>query len=173
MANTLLDFVMTLVRDPEAAARYAADPAGALAAAHLEGVTSSDVENLIPVVSESLSMNPAASGVDPFGVEPAGNIWASGAATGAFEAFDAFDEQLPELGTPLLDRIDADSFDVESAVPASVGLEDLDAAVYAAEPLFGEVADADPGLLDDVLPTVGADELAVHPDPPSSLDIFD
>lgn len=32
MANTLLDFVMSLVRDPEAAARYAADPAQAIAA---------------------------------------------------------------------------------------------------------------------------------------------
>ena len=29
MANSLLDFVMSLVRDPDAAARYAADPAGA------------------------------------------------------------------------------------------------------------------------------------------------
>lgn len=27
MANELLDFVMSLVRDPEVAARYAADPA--------------------------------------------------------------------------------------------------------------------------------------------------
>ena len=35
MANSLLDFVMSLVRDPDAAARYAADPAAAIADAHL------------------------------------------------------------------------------------------------------------------------------------------
>ena len=55
MANELLDFVMSLVRDPDAAARYAADPAGTIADAHLTDVTSADVNNLIPVVSESLS----------------------------------------------------------------------------------------------------------------------
>ena len=31
MANSLLDFVMSLVRDPDAAAAYAADPAQAIA----------------------------------------------------------------------------------------------------------------------------------------------
>ena len=56
MANSLLDFVMSLVRDPDAAARYAADPARRIADAHLTDVTSADVSNLIPVVSESLSM---------------------------------------------------------------------------------------------------------------------
>ena len=56
MANSLLDFVMSLVRDPDAAARYAADPAQAIADAQLTDVSSADVQNLIPVVSESLSM---------------------------------------------------------------------------------------------------------------------
>jgi hypothetical protein len=44
-------------------------------------VTSVDVNNLIPVVSESLT------GGEGFGTEPAGNVWASGAATAAFDAF--------------------------------------------------------------------------------------
>ena len=35
----------------EAAARYAADPAAAIADAHLAGVTSADVDNLIPMVA--------------------------------------------------------------------------------------------------------------------------
>ena len=56
MANSLLDFVISLVRDPDAAARYAANPAQAIANAHLTGVTSADVNNLIPMVSDSLSM---------------------------------------------------------------------------------------------------------------------
>lgn len=83
MANSLLDFVMSLVRDPDAAARYAADPAGAIAEAHLTDVTSADVNNLIPMVTDSLSTAaPAFGGGDA-------NVWASGAATAAFDAFDA------------------------------------------------------------------------------------
>ena len=56
MANELLDFVISLVRDPDAAARYAADPGRAIADAHLTGVTSADVNNLLPIMSDSLSM---------------------------------------------------------------------------------------------------------------------
>ena len=67
MANSLLDFVMSLVRDPDAAARYAADPAGALAAARLTDVTIADVNTLIPMVTDSLST--AAPG-SPAGLPP-------------------------------------------------------------------------------------------------------
>ena len=84
MANSLLDFVMSLVRDPDAAARYAADPTQAIADANLTGVTSADVSNLIPVVSESLSMGAPTAGAD---AAVDGNVWASGAATAAFDAF--------------------------------------------------------------------------------------
>ncbi|MBV8966320.1 MAG: Rv0340 family protein [Mycobacteriaceae bacterium] len=92
MANELLDFVMSLVRDPDAAARYAGNPEQAIADAHLSHVTSVDVNNLIPVVSESMSMATPA-----YGTESAGhaNVWASGAATAAF---DAFSEHLPAPG---------------------------------------------------------------------------
>ena len=84
MANELLDFVISLVRDPDAAARYAADPGRALADAHLTGVTSADVNNLLPMVSDSLSMaSPPIGAVDAVD----GNIWTSGAATAAFDAF--------------------------------------------------------------------------------------
>ncbi|HZA12038.1 Rv0340 family IniB-related protein, partial [Mycobacterium sp.] len=55
MANSLLDFVMSLVRDSDAAAAYNANPAQAIADAHLTDVTSADVNSLIPVVSESFS----------------------------------------------------------------------------------------------------------------------
>lgn len=90
MANELLDFVMSLVRDPDAAARYADNPQQAIADAHLTDVTSVDVNNLIPVVSESMSMAPA-HGADA--VSDA-NVWASGAATAAF---DAFSEHVPAV----------------------------------------------------------------------------
>jgi len=88
MANSLLDFVMSLVRDPDAAAAYAADPGQAIADANLTDVTSVDVNNLIPVVSESLSMAVPSTGADTVTDDHASNVWASGAATAAFDAFD-------------------------------------------------------------------------------------
>ena len=103
MANSLLDFVMALVRDPDAAARYATDPAGALSAAQLPGVTIADVNNLIPVVTDSL-----AAATPGFGlltdVGPAtANIWASGAAAAAFDAFDIhMPPDLPEQDAPTI-----------------------------------------------------------------------
>jgi hypothetical protein len=92
MANPLLDFVMSLVRDPDAAAQYAADPAGAIHAANLTDVTSADVNALIPVVSESLSTSLSTTtphtGAESLMGDPGGNVWTSGAATAAFDAFD-------------------------------------------------------------------------------------
>jgi hypothetical protein len=91
MANELLDFVMSLVRDPDAAAAYAADPSQAIADAHLTDVTSVDVNNLIPVVAESMSSMSTAvpsTGADAVVDDHASNVWASGAATAAFDAFD-------------------------------------------------------------------------------------
>lgn len=84
MGNSLLDFVMALVRDPDVSARYAADPAGVLADAHLPGVTIADVNNLIPVVTDSLAASTPGFGA----VADSGNVWASSAATAAFDAFD-------------------------------------------------------------------------------------
>jgi hypothetical protein len=97
MANSLLDFVMSLVRDPDAAARYAADPAGAIADAHLPDVTSADVNNLIPMVADSLSGPLSGAGFGPSAGAGDGNVWASGAATAAFDAFDA---HLPAAAAP-------------------------------------------------------------------------
>lgn len=84
MGNSLLDFVMALVRDPDAAARYAADPAAALAEAHLPGVTVADVQNLMPVVTDSLAMTSADFGA----MVDVANVWTTGAAAAAFDAFD-------------------------------------------------------------------------------------
>jgi hypothetical protein len=94
MANSLLDFVMSLVRDPDAAAAYAADPGQAIADANLTDVTSVDVNNLIPVVSESLSMAVPSTGSEGLVEDLSGNVWASGAATAAF---DAFDDHVPDV----------------------------------------------------------------------------
>jgi hypothetical protein len=98
MANSLLDFVMSLVRDPDVAAQYAANPAQTIADAHLTDVTHVDVDNLIPVVAESMSTavpSAGASGGADSLLDSAHNVWASGAATAAF---DAFDDHLPTQG---------------------------------------------------------------------------
>jgi hypothetical protein len=93
---------MGLVRDPDAAARYAADPSAALADAHLMGVTTADVNALIPMVTDSVT---SMSGAQPAGE---GNIWTSGAAAAAFDAFDAIDARIPEQVVHLADTVIAD-----------------------------------------------------------------
>ncbi|MGP4055994.1 Rv0340 family IniB-related protein [Mycobacterium sp. 4D054] len=138
MPNALLDFVMTLVRDPDAAARYAADPAQALADADLTGVTSADVQNLIPVVAESMSTTAPFYGVDAFAAAPVDNVWASGAATAAFDAFDLPDESLPERAV----------IDAGEATPETVDLLEVPTAV----PVDDLVVDD--GLNDGIDPTV-------------------
>jgi hypothetical protein len=87
MANSLLDFVISLVRDPAAAARYSANPAQSIADAHLTDVTSADVNNLIPMVTDSLSVGTPAGLASGAPAADHGNVWASGAAAAALDAF--------------------------------------------------------------------------------------
>ena len=181
MANSLLDFVMSLVRDPDAAARYAADPAQALADAQLTDVTSADVQNLIPVVSESLSMTfPSATpahGLDSFAAEPAGNVWASGAATAAF---DAFADTVPEPpGVEVIDTVAAVA-DVPAPIDSDfdgdtgTDLIGTEASLQFDVPLIEDAVD-DAGLVDSDLaddwaqPVVGPDSGDQGP----GFDIFD
>ncbi|MGV0787765.1 Rv0340 family IniB-related protein [Mycolicibacterium sp. XJ2] len=126
MANELLDFVMSVVRDPDAAARFAADPNQAILDANLTNVTSADVHALIPVVSESMSALPTTVPTELDGgiAEAAGNVWSSGAATAAF---DAFGDHVPA------DVVD----DVSAALISDPGVPEL------AEPDVPSVADAD------------------------------
>ncbi|MFV9634831.1 Rv0340 family IniB-related protein [Mycobacterium neumannii] len=126
MANELLDFVMSVVRDPDAAARFAADPNQAILDANLTNVTSADVHALIPVVSESMSALPTTvpTALDGGIAEAAGNVWSSGAATAAF---DAFGDHVPA------DVVD----DVSAAMISDPGVPEL------AEPDVPSVADTD------------------------------
>jgi hypothetical protein len=140
MANSLLDFVMSVVRDPDAAAAYAANPGQAIADAHLVDVTSVDVNNLIPVVAESMS---AAVPSDTLG-DTAHNVWASGAATAAF---DAFGDHLPLQGG-----------DVIAAHASNVIALPGDAAPAIADHVIDDggapliAAGSDSGLFDQTLP---------------------
>ena len=141
MANSLLDFVMSLVRDPEAAARYAENPDQAIHDANLIDVTSADVSNLIPVVSESLSTAVPTAGSDAVIGDAAGNVWASGAATAAFDAFDdpAIAQVIDDAPTVLPDLLDQ---------PDAVLQPGLDALADAGVP--GVVGADDPSLQFDV-----------------------
>lgn len=179
MANSLLDFVMSLVRDPEAAARYAADPAQAIADANLTDVTSADVNNLIPVVSESLSMTGAGGGFgDPGAADSGGNVWASGAATAAF---DAFGDHVP-LDSPN----DAWDATVGHVIDPS-GSPDHTAASVSSESAIDDIGVLDQPLDDPSLQViedvpiidqeVNWDHSVVdpqhHTDDPGGFDIFD
>lgn len=180
MANPLLDFVMSLVRDPDAAAQYAADPAGTIHAANLPDVTSADVNALIPVVSESLSTAMPGTGADSLVGDPAGNIWSSGAAT---TAFDAFDDHLSvptiddghDIGANVIEQpadtlhAGLDALD-DAGVPAVADFDDpsaqLTAGVIDDAPLVGEPADTDwHSMLDDAAHHVDTGD--------TGLDLFD
>jgi hypothetical protein len=52
----LLDFLMSLLRDPDAAAEFAADPEGALEKAGLSEITCDDVDTVMPVVLDYAPM---------------------------------------------------------------------------------------------------------------------
>jgi hypothetical protein len=180
MANPLLDFVMSLVRDPDAAAQYAADPAGAIHAANLVDVTSADVNALIPVVSESLPTTMPGTGTESLVGDAAGNVWSSGAATSAFDAFD------DHFSVPTID----DGHSIASNVieqPADslhAGLDALDDADIPAVADFEDPSTQLTGGIVDDAPLVGdatdtdwqsvADDAQHHLDAgDTGLDIFD
>ena len=152
MANSLLDFVMSLVRDPDAAARFAENPDQTILDANLTNVTSADVSNLIPVVTESLGAAVPSVGTDGIVGEIAGNVWASGAATAAF---DAFDDQVPvqavdDVHTTIADYVDQPDQGLHS------GLDMLDDADVPG------VVGADDGSLHFDQPLIDTDAFAVR-----------
>ncbi len=178
MANSLLDFVMSLVRDPDAAARFAENPDQAILDANLTNVTSADVSNLIPVVTESLGTAVPSVGTDGVVGDLAGNVWASGAATAAF---DAFDDQLPvqavdDVDTAIADYVDQpdqglhsglDMLD-DAGVPGVVGADD--GSLQFDPPLIDDLPavdlPADSDLSDAVIEVVDVDSDS------SGFDIF-
>jgi hypothetical protein len=177
MANSLLDFVMSLVRDPDAAARFAENPDQAILDANLTNVTSADVSNLIPVVTESLGGNVPT--VDGQGiVDIADNVWASGAATAAF---DAFGDQVPvqavdDVHTAITDHVDSpdqvlhtglDTL-VDESVPGVVGSDD--GALQFDQPVIDDLPVIDLPAHGDLNDTII--EVADMDSDPSGYDIF-
>ena len=57
LTTMLLDFLLNLLRDPEAAADFRADPEHALASAGLSGVGSDDVDAIMPAVLDCTTVN--------------------------------------------------------------------------------------------------------------------
>jgi hypothetical protein len=151
MANELLDFVMSVVRDPDAAANFAANPDQAILDANLTDVTSADVSALIPVVSESLSTAVPTTGLDGGVGDMAGNVWASGAAT---SAFDAFDDHLPPEAID-----DVHSVTTELVNDPDVGLQSgMDALTDAGVPSVAGVDDPSLQFDGPVIDEVPADD---------------
>jgi hypothetical protein len=181
VANSLLDFVMSVVRDPDVAAHYAANPAQAIADANLTDVTSADVNHLIPVVAESLSAVSPSAGLDSFH-DAGSNVWASGAATAAF---DAFDDHLPVQGADDSHAVVTDVLDTHDDVLSTgiggiddpVGDSALHTLAVADDPSLqfdGPVIDdaplADASQQDDWHHPVVDDHLPQHDDP--GFDVF-
>lgn len=172
MANELLDFVMGLVRDPAAAAQYAANPEQVIANAHLTGVTSADVNNLLPMVSESVAMSTPGVGPDLISAPSAagldsvlGNVWSSGAAHAAFEAFDAAAPGVTGFTPPAVHDTAAGVVDSGPAIDAPAADPGLAAALPDA---FSQVADAVPVWAEQAVdhapdPTFGTESDWAHP----------
>ena len=168
MANELLDFVMGLVRDPAAAAATAADPAKALADARLAGVTSADVDNLIPMVSDSVSMSTPVFGpgsaIGPGGsTDAVGNVWSSGAAQAAFDAFDA--------AVPAADR--SPGIDLPVVHDPAGGVIDAAATIHEVGPdfaagpvagVFEQFETVEPVLSDPMIEDAGDPSFGIGPD---------
>jgi hypothetical protein len=169
MANSLLDFVMSLVRDPDAAARFADDPDQAIFDANLTNVTSADVHNLIPVVTESLGAAVPTAGIDGV-VDMADNVWASGAATAAF---DAFDDQLPvqavdDVHSVITEPDQALHSLADAGVPGVVGSDD--AALHFDQPVIDDLPVMDVPVDGDLGATII--EVADLDSDPSGFDLF-
>jgi hypothetical protein len=181
MANELLDFVMSLVRDPDAAARYAENPDQTIHDANLVNVTSTDVSNLIPVVSESLSASVPTAGTDGVVHDVADNVWTSGAATAAF---DAFDDHLPVQSVDDAHAAIADYSNViDNPDPAlhsdldtyaDAGVHDVvaydDAPLHLDQPIIDDAPIADVHTVNDIDHTIAG--IADMDSDPSGLDLF-
>src|SRR3712207_2966816 len=57
VASTLLDFILSLLKDPEAAQAFIDDPQGALEDAGLEDITSVDLDDIMPVVLDQSAVD--------------------------------------------------------------------------------------------------------------------
>jgi hypothetical protein len=177
VANSLLDFVMSLVRDPDAAAHYAADPTQAIADAHLTDVTTADVNHLIPMVADSMSAAVPSTGSDAFSADAAHNVWTSGAATAAF---DAFGDHLPQQvvddpGGVIHDVVTVDHPVLDAAAPALdvptiTGIDDPGLQLH--DPVVDDVPVIDTGADADWLHHV-VDDHHLAPEAPDVHDFGD
>lgn len=74
MADALIDFILSLLRDPEAAAEFDEDPQGALASRGLSNVSAADVCSVAPVIADRPAVVPHHS-ADRSGDHSGGHHW--------------------------------------------------------------------------------------------------
>lgn len=70
ISNSLLDFILSLLRDPQAAAAFTDDPQATLSAAGLGDVCSADVRALMPMLSDYAPMGSGYGAVSAFTAQP-------------------------------------------------------------------------------------------------------
>lgn len=71
MANALIDFILSLLRDPDAAAAFDGQPEATLADAGLSGVSYDDVCSVMPLIYDNPQVVQRASDTSPTSVTPA------------------------------------------------------------------------------------------------------
>jgi hypothetical protein len=157
-SQTLHDFVLTLLSDPDARTAFEVDPEGTLHDAGLTDITAGDVQDVIPLVIDYAPIQ-GVPDLDGLGAVDAG-------PAGAIQQLQLVTQQLPSLGTPT-------SAEVNAAVAgtlttgvgglttwAGAGVEDGEVTVTTG----GELSSADPfAASHDVTATLDAPVLDTVP----------
>jgi hypothetical protein len=106
LASSLLDFILDLLRDPETAAEFEADPEGTLALAGLDDVCPADVASLRLVLEDGA----------PMGVGPSGLAHVPSVAQAAAPGFAAVTPQVVATTTQVSPATSAADSDSDSVV---------------------------------------------------------
>jgi hypothetical protein len=112
--GTLHDFVSSLINDEAAKAAYLADPLGALGAAGLGDLTPADVQEVLPLVADSLPTDLPAL--------PVAGLPAVGDLTGALplDGLSGLTGALPVSGLPSLDDLASGDLPLVGDLPVDV-----------------------------------------------------
>ena len=130
--GTLHDFVSSLISDEAAKAAYLADPLAALGAAGLGDLTPADVQEVLPLVADSLPTDLTALPVDGL---PVGDLPVELPAVGDLSGALPFDG-LPSLGDLPLDL---PTGDLPVSLPALGDLGDLPSSLPTGVPSLGDL----------------------------------
>ncbi len=126
--QTLQDFVLNLISDPSALSAFQLDPDGALQAAGLSDINPADVQEVIPLVVDSVPLQNVA-GLD--GGALTGGALSGGALSGGALSSGALSGLAPDLAGAT-GQLQGVTSGVTSALPTRLPLTNLDLSTAAA-----------------------------------------